>query len=99
MTINQPSRLHTYRLRLLLDESRGLVTAVASDHRGQYVCEAIWPKMNADFVIIARYSAETAEGLISQLTTCGILDLDWQFNEKDLELIGGFDSDELVARI
>jgi hypothetical protein len=52
--------------------------------------------MNADFVISARYSAETAEGLISQLTTCGILDLDWQFNEKDLERMGGFDMDELA---
>jgi hypothetical protein len=96
MKINQPTKLHTFRLRLILDESTGLVTAVATDHQGQYISEATWPKMNADFVISARYSAETAEGLISQLTTCGILGLDWQFNEKDLERMGGFDMDELA---
>jgi hypothetical protein len=98
MIINQPSKLNTYRLRFVLDESTSSVTAVATDHRGQYVSEAIWPKMMADFVISARYPSEMAEEYMNQLTNCGTLDLDWQFNEKDLERIGGFNPAELVGR-
>jgi hypothetical protein len=92
MTISRPAEL--YRLRLVLDESTRQVTLIARDSHDQHKSETTCTEMEAYFLLAFRYPTEATEQHMAQLTSQNQLDIDWQFNQRDLEKLG-FDPDEL----
>lgn len=92
MTISHPAEIFT--LRLVRDESTGLVTLIARDSHENNVGETTRSEIGAYVLVSARYPDEATEQNIATLTNEGVLDLDWKFNKTDL-LIFGFDPDEL----
>jgi hypothetical protein len=92
MTISRPAEL--YKLRLVRDESTRQVTLIARDSRDEHKGETTCAELGADFLLTFRYPTEAAQQYMAELASQNQLDIDWQFNKRDLEKLG-FDPDEL----